>query len=127
MADVQKIALVTGSSRGIGRGIAERLSRDGFHVVASATARENEALVRSFAEQGVAVDYIGLDISSEEDRTHALAWIRETYGRIDLLVNNAGVAPTVRADILETSRESFRRLMHINLEGCFFMCQLFAN
>ena len=127
MADVKKIALVTGSSRGIGRGIAERLSRDGFHVVASATARENEALVRSFAEQGVAVDYIGLDISSEEDRTHALAWIRETYGRIDLLVNNAGVAPTVRADILETSRESFRRLMHINLEGCFFMCQLFAN
>lgn len=127
MADVQKIALVTGSSRGIGRGIAERLSRDGFHVVASATARENEALVRSFAEQGIAVDYIGLDISSEEDRTHALEWIREKYGRIDLLVNNAGVAPTVRADILETSRESFRRLMHINLEGCFFMCQLFAN
>ena len=96
-------------------------------MVASATARENEALVRSFAEQGIAVDYIGLDISSEGDRAHALEWIREKYGRIDLLVNNAGVAPTVRADILETSRESFRRLMHINLEGCFFMCQLFAN
>ena len=72
MADVQKIALVTGSSRGIGRGIAERLSRDGFHVVASATARENEALVRSFAEQGVAVDTSALTFPAR--RTARTRW-----------------------------------------------------
>lgn len=122
-----KIALVTGSSRGIGLGIARRLAQDGWHVVCSATAKENPELLERLAQEGIEADYVGLNVSDPEQREAALAWILSRFGRIDLLVNNAGVAPLERRDVLETTVDSFRRVLGINLEGCFFMCQLFAG
>ncbi|MCL2837074.1 MAG: 3-ketoacyl-ACP reductase [Defluviitaleaceae bacterium] len=110
------IAAVTGSTRGIGKGIAEVLAKNGWRVYTSGTKDIS----------GIP-DYIKCDISIPSDRQGFLDAILSKEGRIDLLVNNAGVAPETRLDVLETTRESFERLMRINLEGTFFMCQLFAN
>ncbi|MGI5959239.1 MAG: 3-ketoacyl-ACP reductase [Massiliimalia sp.] len=122
-----KVALVTGSSRGIGLGIGKQLTKGGYHVVFSATSEDGGDVLNRLKAEGIQGDYLKLDISSKEDRQKALQELIGRYGRIDVLVNNAGVAPKVRLDVLETTEESFERLMKINLEGTFFMCQLFAN
>ena len=114
-------AFVTGSTRGIGRGIAEALRREGWRVFFSGTRKEPPADLPAGA------DYIPCDISRAEDRQAALEEILRRCGRIDLLVNNAGVAPLERRDILEMTEESFDRVMGINLKGTLFMCQLFAR
>lgn len=126
---VKKVAAVTGSRRGIGLGIAKKLAEAGYTVILSdiSPAEENVSLVEEFRSKGYDAEYIKCDISSEEDREAFVKYIEEKYGRLDVHVNNAGVAPNVRLDILETTIESFRRLMKINLEGTFFMCQLVAN
>ena len=115
---MKKTAFVSGGTRGIGRACAERLKNEGYRVLVGASGK--------LPEDG-AFDYIQCDISSPEHRQKALAYIEEHYGRLDLLVNCAGVACQNRLDILETTPESFKRLMKINTEGTFFMCQLFAN
>ena len=115
-----KVAFVTGSSRGIGRGIADRLCEEGWQVVLSGTRPKPEDLQ---AER----DYVPCDISRPGDQEAALAYLVSRYGRVDLLVNNAGVAPLERRDILEMTEESFDRVMGINLKGTLFMCQLFAR
>ena len=111
-----KIATVTGAARGIGLAIAEALAQDGWRVYTS-----------DVQEQRDKPYHVKCDISLPGDRINLLESILAKEGRIDLLVNNAGVAPEHRLDLLETTQESFRRLMGINLEGTFFMCQLFAN
>ena len=116
-----KVAFVTGSSRGIGRGIADLLHREGWQVVYSGTRPERP---ENLPEDR---DYVGCDISREEDREAALRYVVSRYGRVDLLVNNAGVAPLQRRDILEMTEESFDRVVGINLKGTLFMCQLFAR
>ena len=116
-----KCAFVTGSTRGIGRGIAERLTREGWRVFFSGTRPERPA---DLPEDR---DYIPCDISRAEDREAALAEILRRSGRIDLLVNNAGVAPLERRDLLEMTEESYDRVTGINLRGTLFMCQLFAR
>lgn len=112
-----KIAVVTGSARGIGNAIATTLEQNGYIVIYSDIAKEFDS----------SKPYIKCDISNSVDRQNLLDEIIKQYGRIDLLVNNAGVAPKTRLDILETTEESFDRLMNINLKSTFFMCQLFAN
>ncbi len=114
-------AFVTGSTRGIGRGIAEALRREGWRVFFSGTRKEPPA------DLPAGEDYIPCDISRAEDRQAALEEILRRCGRIDLLVNNAGVAPLERRDILEMTEESFDRVTGINLKGTLFMCQLFAR
>jgi len=116
-----KTALVTGSTRGIGRGIADALLAEGYAVVYSGTGSERRADIPADA------DYHACDISRPADREALFAYIRETYGRLDVLVNNAGVAPLVRRNILETDEESFDRVIGVNLKGTFFMCQLAAR
>lgn len=116
-----KTALVTGSSRGIGRGIADMLSEHGYTVVYCGTKAERPT---DLPEDR---DYIGCDVSVSEQRKAAIAYVAEKYGRLDLLVNNAGVAPLVRRDLLEMDEESFDRVIGINLKGTLFMCQLAAN
>ncbi len=125
----RRVALVTGASRGIGRGIAVELARLGFAVVVNYAGNETAAheclgLVREAGGDGVICQG---DISVEADRERLLAETLAAYGRIDLLVNNAGVAPTVRADILDASPESFDRLININLKGPYFLTQLVAR
>jgi len=113
------IAVVTGASRGIGRSIAENLEQQGYHVVYAARTKPEGLRAES--------TFIPCDISIAEDRQRLLDETITRFGKVDLLVNNAGVAPLKRLDILETTQESFQRLMNINLEANFFMCQLFAN
>lgn len=115
---MQKVALVTGAARGIGLAIAQKMLADGYTVVIADVT--DGAPSDDF-------DYIKCDISNADSRLNALNYIKNKYGRLDLLVNNAGVACKVRADILETTEESFDRLIAINTKGTFFMCQLFAN
>ena len=116
-----KIAFVSGSTRGIGRAIADRLHDRGYQVIYSGTRPERPADLPADR------DYIGCNIGDSEQRKAAFRHIEETYGRLDVLVNNAGVAPLVRQDILDMTEESFDRVVGINLKGTMFMCQLAAN
>jgi NAD(P)-dependent dehydrogenase (short-subunit alcohol dehydrogenase family) len=122
-------ALVTGASRGIGRGVALALAGAGYDVVVN-YARNADAA----REVATEVDALGgralpvrADISVAADRRRLVDEAIDGYGRIDLLVNNAGVAPDVRADILDAGEESFDRLMAVNLKGPYFLTQLVAR
>lgn len=124
-----KTAIVTGARRGIGLGITQVLASHGYHVVmcSSSPAEAAQEAVDGLLQQGLSVEYLACDISKEADREALFAHVLKTRGRIDVLVNNAGVAPKVRMDVLETSDESVQRLLDINLKGTFFMCQKAAN
>ncbi len=115
---MKKTAFVSGGTRGIGRACAAALKEQGYRVIVSASS--------TLPDDGE-FDYIRCDISKTEDRIAAIEYVTANYGRVDLLVNCAGVACKQRLDILETTEESFDRLMNINTKGTFFMCQLFAN
>ena len=115
---MKKTAFVSGGTRGIGRACAAILKEQGYAVIVSASS--------TLPDDGE-FDYIRCDISKTEDRAAAMEYVLKNYGRIDVLVNCAGVACKQRLDILETTEESFDRLMNINTKGTFFMCQLFAN
>ncbi len=124
---VQRIALVTGSRRGIGLGIALALGRAGYHVVVSGTAAEGDNALALFAQEKLHAVYMRCDVSKEEDRRAVMEEILSRFGRLDVLVNNAGVAPETRMDLLDTTEDSFDRVLDINLKGTFFLCQLAAR
>jgi NAD(P)-dependent dehydrogenase (short-subunit alcohol dehydrogenase family) len=123
------VTLVTGAGRGIGRGIAIELAKLG-HAVAvnyagnAGAAEECLRLMREAGGDGITAQ---ADVSVSADRERLVQETLDTYGRIDMLVNNAGVAPTVRADLLEASEESFDRLIDINLKGPYFLTQIVAR
>jgi 3-oxoacyl-[acyl-carrier protein] reductase len=123
------VSLVTGAGRGIGRGIALELAKLGHTIIInyagnSTAADECLSLVREAGGEGITVR---ADVSSSSDRELLVQSALGNYGHIDLLVNNAGVAPQVRADLLEASEESFDRLIGINLKGPYFLTQLVAR
>jgi len=126
-------ALVTGASRGLGRGIAEALSRDGLDVAIHygtrrAAAEETEAACRKVATRaGQKFALVGGDIARTEDRRRILDDALAALGRLDALVNNAGIAPRVRADIVEATEASFDELIAVNLKGPYFLSQLVAR
>jgi NAD(P)-dependent dehydrogenase (short-subunit alcohol dehydrogenase family) len=130
------LALITGASRGIGRGIALELARAGGHDIVinyagnEAAARECKALCEASSpgENGKRrFEIVQADISLSADRDRMLDFVSRRFGRLDLLVNNAGVAPNVRADLLEAGEESFDRLININLKGPYFLTQKAAK
>jgi NAD(P)-dependent dehydrogenase (short-subunit alcohol dehydrogenase family) len=126
---MKKVALVTGAGRGIGYGIACALAKDGCDIVVCDIHEEavvSDAL-KGLEALGAEVLYCRADVSSAEARAGMLDAIRERFGRLNVLVNNAGVAPKVRADILEATEESFDRLIGINLKGPYFLTQAVAN
>ena len=120
------VALVTGAARGIGAAIAVELARRGLDVAIFdvAHAEKTVADVHDLGRKAIAI--VG-DVTKSADRQAALAEIEANFGRLDVLVNNAGVAPKVRANILEASEESFDRVMTINLKGPYFLTQAAAN
>ena len=124
-----KTALITGGASGIGLGIAVQLASEGYAIAImgrSPEERVKESIdkVKSF---GTPVMYISGNVTSDESRRVILQRIDTEFGRLDVLVNNAGVAPKVRMDILATTEESFDFVMDINLKGTFFLTQLAAN
>lgn len=127
------VALITGASRGIGRGIALALAQAGTHdlVINFAGNEVAAAECRTLCEQAgdgrIEVETCRADISRAEDRAALIDFVRTRFGRLDLLVNNAGVAPDVRADLLEAGEASFDRLISINLKGPYFLTQLAAK
>ncbi|MDD2600694.1 MAG: 3-ketoacyl-ACP reductase [Kiritimatiellae bacterium] len=126
---MKKVALITGGTRGIGRGIAEKLAEAGFNLVISGIrdAASVSETVRCLEGLGAEVLYCASDVSNEEDRKELLAATKARFGRLDVLVNNAGVAPNIRTDILEALEESFERVMKINLQGPYFLTQAVAT
>lgn len=123
------VALVTGASRGLGRGIAVALARAGHGVAIHyasnrPAAEETLAACRAAAPcPGQPFAIVGGNVASTEDRARLLEDTLAACGRIDALVNNAGMAPRVRSDITETSEESFDELLAVNLKGPFFLSQ----
>jgi len=130
------VAIVTGGSRGIGRGIALELARLGYDLLiahfdfneqgqpddSNARATQKEA-----GDLGAQCEALRVDISKAEDRRKLVELAKSRYGRCNMLINNAGVAPTVRRDLLEATEESFDRVLTINLKGPYFLTQMVAN
>ena len=125
----KKVALVTGGGRGIGFGICEKLAAEGFNLVLSGRSDASKVAgsVAKLESMNVEVLYCSGDVSSAADRAEMLEAIKARFGRLDVLVNNAGVAPKVRADILEADEESYEWIMKINLQGPYFLTQACAN
>lgn len=125
---MSRVALVTGGSRGIGLGIARKLAEEGFNLAINGV--RDQASVREALEElksfGVRVEYLQGNIASREDREAIVSGMIAKFGKIDVLVNNAGVAPRVRCDILEVTEEDFDHLMDINEKGTFFFTQAIA-
>ncbi len=119
------VAVITGSSRGIGLGIAVELLKKDFTLVLSArkSSEEIEKLKESYPER---IFFFPCDISKTDDVLNLVSAVKEKFGTIDLLVNNAGVAPRERKDILEITKEDFDFVADINLKGTFFVTQKFS-
>jgi NAD(P)-dependent dehydrogenase (short-subunit alcohol dehydrogenase family) len=129
------VALITGASRGIGKGIALELAKLGFDLVinyvsnaaaAERTSAECAATAKAAGKQ-IRAELCQADIGESSARNELIRFARSKFGRLDLLVNNAGVAPEVRADILEATEASFDRVMRINVKGPYFLTQLAAK
>jgi 3-oxoacyl-[acyl-carrier protein] reductase len=125
----EKVALITGAARGIGRAIAVALAKEKWRVVVNYrgnadAAKEALGMVESAGGSGIAVQ---ADIADAADRARLVAETLEAFGQIDLLVNNAGMAPRQRMDLLETTETSYDEVMAVNLKGPFFLTQLVAR
>lgn len=132
----RNVAIVTGASRGIGKAIAMELASLGYDLVishfdftASGQADESAAIEtqKIISQSGAKCETIRSDISNPADRKKLVAVAQNSFGRCEMLVNNAGVAPSKRADILEASEDSFDRVLDINLKGPYFLTQTVAN
>jgi len=129
------VALITGASRGIGRGIALELAKLGYDLVinfaSNTEAARQTALDCVASAEGnghkIRAELCQADVSCAGDRQRLIDSTRKTFGRLDLLVNNAGVAPKARDDILQATEESFDRLIGINVKGPYFLSQLAAR
>ena len=124
-----KTALVTGASRGIGRGISLLLAQNGIAVCGVGT-KPAEAVAEyetALKAQNPDSFYLQGNIASAEDRENMINTVYERFGHLDFLINNAGVAPLVRGDLLDMTEESMQRLLDINLKGTFFLSQLAAK
>jgi NAD(P)-dependent dehydrogenase (short-subunit alcohol dehydrogenase family) len=124
--DARPVALVTGGSRGIGRGICVELARHGYATAIDYAGNEDAARE---AQRLVGGDTIlfRADVGSAEDREQIVAELMAKWGRIDVLVNNAGITSVGRQDILEATEESWDRVLAVNLKGPYFLTQRVAR
>jgi 3-oxoacyl-[acyl-carrier protein] reductase len=125
----KRVALVTGGGRGIGFGISHCLAREGLDL-AICGVREEAAVAESAAKLrgfGAQVLYVQADVGDAAARGRLVAAVRARFGRLDVLVNNAGIAPKSRDDILVATEESFDELMRTNLRGPYFLTQSVAR
>ena len=126
---MNRTALVTGGSRGIGLGIATALANEGWDLVINGVRPEQDLgeTLDQLRQSGTRVSYAQGDVGSAEDRRRVVDQCHADGRRLNLLINNAGVAPSQRLDLLETTEESYDRVMNINLKGPFFLSQAVAQ
>lgn len=124
-----KVALVTGGARGIGLGIALKLAQAGFTLVISGRRSEEQTrdALGAIREKSRNSIYVQADVTSGADRLRLLRRTEDSFGRLDVLVNNAGIAPPMRADLLNATEESFDELIATNLRGPYFLTQAVAT
>lgn len=126
---MRKVALITGGSRGIGLGIAQQLVLQGFDIAINGV--REEAAVTSVLEglraTGANVIYCQADVASSTDRKRMVDKVKTHFGCLHVLVNNAGIAPRERRDVLETTEESFDQVLATNLKSNYFLTQQVAN
>lgn len=122
-------ALITGGTRGIGLGIARALAQQGWDLALCGVRDERDvaATLDELRRTGVSVTYVAADVSSAADRARLLDAVRTQRPAVNALVNNAGRAPRVRADILEAAEDSFAELLRTNLQGPYFLTQAIAR
>jgi 3-oxoacyl-[acyl-carrier protein] reductase len=122
---MRKVALVTGGTRGIGLGIAQALAHAGHDLVVCGMrdAEDVDEAIAGLRNSGVEVLYVQADVGDRSARHRLIQAVKNHFGRLHLLVNNAGMAPRTRADILDASEESFDELIRTNLRGPFFLTQ----
>jgi 3-oxoacyl-[acyl-carrier protein] reductase len=125
----KKVTIITGASRGIGAGIALALAQAGWSIVINYRGNKKAAdkTAENIQNLGGKCLLVQADISNNSDRQNLLDQTIQKFGQIDLLINNAGMAPKQRLDILETTEESYDQVMSVNLKGPFFLSQLIAN
>ncbi len=124
-----KVALITGGTRGIGLGIARALAQEGYYLALNGVREPSavEPVLQELRSTGVEVAYFPADMAQREERNGLVRAVRERFGCLHLLVNNAGIAPPVRADILEASEESFDTVIGVNLRAPYFLTQAIAR
>lgn len=124
-----KVALITGGTRGIGYGIAEQLAAEGYDLALNGVreSAQVQPALEQLRSKGRDVIYCQGDVSDAGDREAILSEVREQFGALHVLVNNAGVAPLERNDILHATEESYERVLGINLQGPYFLTQSVAN
>jgi 3-oxoacyl-[acyl-carrier protein] reductase len=129
MTLMNRVALVTGGSRGIGLGIAIQLAKIGFDLAINGVRSTDEVgdALEKLKSFGNDVIYCQGNISSAVDRENILQQVKAHYAKLNVLVNNAGVAPKERRDILEATEESFDHVLFTNLKGPYFLTQKVAN
>lgn len=126
--NAMKVAVVTGGARGIGLGIARCLAGEGFDL-AICGRRERGEVAGSLEElesRGARTLYVRADVAEQAARQRLIAAVRQEFGRLDVLVNNAGMAPRQRKDLLEATEESFEEVLRTNLQGPYFLTQACA-
>jgi len=126
---MKRVALITGGSRGIGFGIAKHLAQNGFDLAVNGVREEKAVadVLQELRNAGADVLYCQGDVSLTGDRKKIIEQVKKHFGKLHVLVNNAGVAPKERKDILETEEESFDRLIATNLKSTYFLSQHVAN
>ena len=124
---MKKVALITGGSRGIGLGIAKCLAKEGWSLAINGVRSAEEVNLQVLKDYGIQVQYCQGNVALSDDRLKIWRKIEETFGYVNVLVNNAGVAPQTRDDLLDLTEESYDRVMKINLKGPFFLTQLIAK
>lgn len=124
-----RTALVTGGTRGIGLGIARSLAQSGYGLMLCGrrSPEDIEEVLRDLRDSGTRTHYVQADVSYQPDRLKLIEEVRLRFGRLDVLVNNAGIAPPERRDILEAREASFESVLRVNLQGPYFLTQLAAR
>lgn len=126
---MKKTVLITGGSRGIGLGIAKSLAAEGWNLAVNGMRPEESVqdVLQDLRGTGVEVIYCQGNVGESADRQRMIDQVIARWGHLNALVNNAGVAPKERKDLLEMTEESYDRVMDINLKGSFFLSQLAAR
>lgn len=126
---MSRAALVTGGTRGIGLAVARALAQEGWDLALCGVRPEADVhdVIAELVALGRRVRYCRADIANQDDRSRLIDEVRDSYGVVSALINNAGRAPRVRADLLESSEASFEELLRINLQGPYFLTQAIAK